>query len=1357
MFNPLTRTLKLGLTAITILTAGVGVAFAEVQIIDDFVERCSGTSTETGCTPAVKLCITNPFGTGCAATFGGDDETIVINSNLTFKVKNAHTVAKVRYCSSATNRVKLVCTTAQPGETTAILARPNAANWAKEHPNAPSSARTASRGSQFLKGTTTGIDTTGVPRYTSTSYPNVVTEGSLNFKTDTFNGTPLDGDATDGVAFFLSGQSGSPFFAGIFSGTDLGAPINSPAGTTASWVGQFQAIFFDTNEDFVLEVTFGASNTGSIEAFVKRQSSDPGFSLASHFHIKGNFDGSGLITGTVDSGNFTNNNRRVKRGARYKGVLSGLIGQEGAVGIFYDTAFSYTTVYSGGFVARPAEDVDGASAYLKNLCDGDSSHKFCEVSDERIDTIVTNCNNNPFGTTASEYGSGGCAKTLGAEGIRVAKMQRITFCNNAETPTNEPDCTSTEVVDAVCENDFFGVGCVSSTGYNDRLTERISFCNIHANLRDRKCTPNKVLVEVCKANLFGVGCMNSRLYDPNRIACNTEEGKDATACRTPRAIAAICDADLFGVGCKSGTGYAPRLPKRISFCNIEINLEDQKCTHADAVSAVCDANLFGLGCVSSADPDGSYASERTDRLELCDTDSENALCSGTKRDNICSYAPFSSVCLGHADSADMRTASKFNACRKPGPDNLTCHGIRQGSGKADAATWEDSFMTLSNLKGISSITSVDASDVKYRTNQFVKGLQTNGDYSNLRTRGKTPFTFLTLGDNLVGSSTKTLGGEFEDGVGFFGLKTGYGVFPFHAGILSGTDLGAPITRTSEAKAIWSGVFQALGGRGRETHRNFDLTINFAADNAGGTIGAFVQNTGDKYYHLSGNFDSIGVITGTVDYGSFDSSKNPTGDRIPGRLTGLIGEQGAVGAFIANTDNYGRGFYAGGFVARDVVNYVDWAAEEADLVDVLPTTVANTRNHTFVSGELADSASRTEKLNLKDATYNGYQLGGERTDGVAFFKRPANLFPAAHYAGVLSGTDLGSLIVQPNTRAYWSGSLRVVTVPGIQDAVDFVLEVAFTDNGGSILAEALNAAYSRGNPQTVHLDGTFGFNGVITGTSRVGSSSFGDGKLRGLIGQDGAVGTFVSTRGVEYSGGFVARPHSVNIRDLQNYATLETKPIRALNDTGGFLKASLPNGQLDLPNLRDIPSGFYLNSNTIGRRDGDTNDGYQYFGIINDEGETEFNRYYAGILATTNLGAPLVTPAKDAPTKTAIWHGHTSFGIAVSAQNISTKFHLNFNDGIIGFANEAENGTERLTIIPKSDYSSGVYLTLNGKFGPGDSSLSLGQLGGDMQANTVNGGAPLPVTGLIGQDGVVGVFVYQSTDSGSAGGFTASPQ
>ena len=1487
----ITRGLKLGLTAITILTAGgfAGTAFAEVQIIDDFVERCSGTSTETGCTTAVKLCITNPFGAGCAATFGGDDETIVINNDLTLKVKNAHAVAKVRHCAnqplpSDSDLATHVCRDIWGGA--------NAANWVKKNPTAldvPTGRR--GRWGRFLKGTADGLNE-GEAR-------NIQHQGSLNLKTATFNGVALGGDATDGVAFFWGEYRP---FSGIFSGTDLGAPVTELSGT-ASWVGRWQYGDETSAKDFVLEVDF---DNQTVDAFVKLRDPSPW-----SFYLAGNYDDSGIITGNFEVGPYENKERRIvtanygnsaffngtfrgtKYGTHVKGVVTGLIGQDGAVGAFtargVDLQGTGSYTYAGGFVARPAGLVTGAQTFLDDTCNSTNpfatasrNQEFCyiEYAKDRV-AIIDDCIKDDGSvkissdctTAAGQYScinnpfTSECATDPDFKDIHViVRANRLNFCNIATNSRNSL-CTPTEVVDAVCENNFFGNGCVKSLGYDARLTERISFCNMEANLRHRDCTPTEVVDAVCEANPFGLGCLNhtadvikyntARLkrakfcnrnmsddlcrgqgvttanicsqlpfdsicntgYDDQRLArakrCVNNNGVDPlcrgivttanicsqlpfdstcdstrfeyrrteriTFCNdevTPRnnprctpteVVTAVCDDNLFGTGClrysNDNSVYNNKRTVRITTCN---NGGSQNkhldCTPTDVVAAICADNLFGTGCFNSADPDGSYADARTRSLDVCNiaTNSYSSLCRDANLDNICSYAPFLAVCLGHADSNFKRTSESFTTCRGADPSDLTCTGVTRAqelSGKADAATWADGLITLANPKRISSIRSVNLYDVQYTRSQFLEGLEKDFDFPHLPTRGKTPFTTLTLADNLV-NSTIPVGGDSEDGVAFFGLKAkdyGHIAFPFYAGILSSTDLGAPVTGISGTVAVWSGVFQAIGGYGRAIKRNFDLTINFT-DSKTGTIDAFVNSTGNNYYHLSGNFDSIGVITGTVDYGSFmdgNRDASPTDPRFSGRLTGLIGEQGAVGAFIADMDGP-NGFYSGGFVAREIVDYVNWEAE-ANPLDELPAT---TGNHKFVSGELLDSASETEKLNLRTATYNGYLLNGDSADGVAFFKRPADAFPASYYAGVFSGTDLGAPVAQTGKSAYWSGSLKVVTVRGEQPAVDFVLTVNFVgaaDRAGSIVAEALNAADSNG-PQSMHLNGKFDYKGVITGTSQMGNSSFGAGNLIGLIGQDGAVGTFISTAGVEYSGGFVARPHSVNIKDLRNYATLETTPSRGLNSGSEFLSATLSNGELDR-NDRHFPSGFNFIENTrniIGRRDGDTDDGYQYFGIEHDDQDS---RYYAGILSTTNLGAPLVTPAKDAPITTAIWEGDVRYTHLRTPDHDTkpTKFYVNFSAGTIGFANDAENGTDTATVIEGSDHSTGVQLTLEGKFGPGDSSLGLGQLGGHMLVSNRPDTQLFPVTGLIGQDGVVGVFVNPSNTSGAAGGFTASPQ
>ena len=509
---------------------------------------------------------------------------------------------------------------------------------------------------------------------------------------------------------------------------------------------------------------------------------------------------------------------------------------------------------------------------------------------------------------------------------------------------------------------------------NDETSEGIN----HSIRYLGRCAPPKVVDAVCSANLFGTGCVNGQ--DPDGVyaakradritICNQADGVSNDDCKPADVVAAICADNLFGLGCKNGAdpdgSYERERTGHIKFCNREVNIGSLECTHKDVVDAVCNSNLFGTGCVSSPDPDGVYAGKRATELNFCianpgksgckgtqrddicrytpfspfcsnHADSEgnktglitfcndegnegNYRCTGTQRDTICSHAPFSPVCSSHAASAGKRTESAFNACRNPGSSNSACHGIQLlSTGKADAAVWADSLITFDNREGIPSVTLLESGYAQRKTNRFLKDLQRSWNNPYFRPRNKTPYTVLTLADNLV-DSTETLGGESEDGVVFFGLQTTYGfgnkAFPFYAGILPSTDLGAPITGTADTVLIWSGVFQALGGQGRAVKRNFDLTVDFT-DGTTGTIDAFVQAKKDEHYHLTGTFNSVGVISGTVDYGLFtdDKSNLPTGDRLPGQLTGLIGEQGAVGAFIADMDNEGRGFYSGGFVAR----------------------------------------------------------------------------------------------------------------------------------------------------------------------------------------------------------------------------------------------------------------------------------------------------------------------------------------------------------------------------------------------------------------------------------------------------------
>ncbi len=166
------------------------------------------------------------------------------------------------------------------------------------------------------------------------------------------------GDASDGVAFFYGSIAGNANgYAGILAGTNLGTV---PATTTpsATWNGQFRVIGnYFANKDFELEIDFGAE---SVEAFVqvKNDEDDP-----LHFLIKGTFNRNGVIDGTVELGDYTGNLRTatpLDNDDRGSGMLTGLIGEEGAVGVFIknptDTNTADNFNFAGGFVAAPTPD-----------------------------------------------------------------------------------------------------------------------------------------------------------------------------------------------------------------------------------------------------------------------------------------------------------------------------------------------------------------------------------------------------------------------------------------------------------------------------------------------------------------------------------------------------------------------------------------------------------------------------------------------------------------------------------------------------------------------------------------------------------------------------------------------------------------------------------------------------------------------------------------------------------------------------------------------------------------------------------------------------------------------------------------
>ncbi len=115
--------------------------------------------------------------------------------------------------------------------------------------------------------------------------------------------------------------------------------------------------------------------------------------------------------------------------------------------------------------------------------------------------------------------------------------------------------------------------------------------------------------------------------------------------------------------------------------------------------------------------------------------------------------------------------------------------------------------------------------------------------------------------------------------------------------------GGAVTPLNLAIATFDGI--ALGGQAADGVGFFDVAVMDSV----GSIEAFVQQDGVAYHHLTGTYDDNGVIKGEVDLGNFTAgTRTQDGtSRIAGVLTGLIGQDGAVGAFISGRVNA----YSGG--------------------------------------------------------------------------------------------------------------------------------------------------------------------------------------------------------------------------------------------------------------------------------------------------------------------------------------------------------------------------------------------------------------------------------------------------------------
>ncbi len=317
-----------------------------------------------------EICLNDPFSIGCAHHDRYDDVRHEHCLNNPFSRQcvedNRYQNARLETCADNFSvecvdgglefysvRIKFCNKPANAGHDACRVA---------SEPQVDSEGRTKN---EFLQGTADGLNTGSLLGYHShaTALP-VVHILKLS-------------DSDDGVAFFagVAPEGGYyRYYAGILPDPNLGAPITQTRGT-ATWQGTFSVITTTTtpastayalslsriDKDFDLEIDFATKQLSASINGVKNTYRDYNvyndyntWELThTDYRLSGVF-ADGKIEGRLEATRFRkySDDGFWTRGAR----VQGLIGQDGAIGVFVDDTivnFSSKNSFSGGFVARP--------------------------------------------------------------------------------------------------------------------------------------------------------------------------------------------------------------------------------------------------------------------------------------------------------------------------------------------------------------------------------------------------------------------------------------------------------------------------------------------------------------------------------------------------------------------------------------------------------------------------------------------------------------------------------------------------------------------------------------------------------------------------------------------------------------------------------------------------------------------------------------------------------------------------------------------------------------------------------------------------------------------------------------------
>ena len=692
----------------------------------------------------------------------------------------------------------------------------------------------------------------------------------------------------------------------------------------------------------------------------------------------------------------------------------------------------------------------------------------------------------------------------------MARTNRLTFCNDSDNVANGL-CTGANLMN-VCVADPFNAICFTDATY---LPARITNCITGGNAGDMKCdtivsdsTMNTELTD-CLENPFATACESVSAFTTfalartNRVSFCEIGGNESNALCMGASLMGVCGVDPFNAICFAEPTY---LTARVNNCITGGNAGDMKCdtivsdNTMNAEITACLTNPFTDACASNPDFDDYADMARANRVAFCESGS-GELCTPL---TTCQGNPFHESCGAYFESAKIpHCAIRTNA----GGDCATTLS------RPNAATWAQSFAT-------------ELRATPTTGTGFLQGMETG-----LNTGDAT-----TISHNIILNLATTtyegvaLGGDKEDGATYFIGNSGLNSY-YYAGILSGTNLGAPLTETT-GEATWNGRISARGAFNVDSDFNLAITFGGTGDIAG-TLTAFASGTDSvslpAYYKIDAEFDNKGLIIateGNIIWNTFtdrnpETPVNNNNDRASGTLTGLIGQEGAVGVFILERAvGNGTGYY-GGFVAAPPaldgrVDYRDW------LDSFSPAQPATRTTGTDIFGgflNLADGVRDISGAGLTAVNSNPHlTLDGNGTNGMhgVVYRAGKNGTNNQAFVAVLPTTNLGAPLTAQPTIGTWSGTYYnrdFANTRGIDFDIDFD-------------ANTIDAVHEATSPfaltTTFDLDFTPA-TGVITGTVTAGAGA-GTATARGLIGTNGLVGVFVDTAptgSIVLYGGFIA--------------------------------------------------------------------------------------------------------------------------------------------------------------------------------------------------------------------------------------------